>query len=110
MGGGGGTERDARDLGGKRRELGLELVVHDEDGKVRALRLALGLGELLELALDVLLELGHGVAVWGGKKGSYARVITQFTAEEGAGTGRERRRRASLLQSLARVVDLVLYF
>ena len=84
----------SRYLARERRELGLELVVHDEHGELGALRGALALGQALELALDVLLELGHGVAVGGRSEAGVARTR--------GGGGRV------LLEGLTRVVHLVL--
>ena len=52
----------AREVGGELCEFGLELVVHDEDGELGALRVALSFGQSLEGALNVCLELVHGVA------------------------------------------------
>jgi hypothetical protein len=55
-------EENARDVCGDLTELRLALVVDDKDGKLRALRVPLGLGQSRELAFDVLLELGEGVS------------------------------------------------
>ena len=51
----------AREVGRELRKFGFELVVHDEDGKLGSLRVALRLGQSLEGAFNVRLELAHGI-------------------------------------------------
>lgn len=53
--------RIVRDVCGQIGDLFLELVVYDEDGELGSLCLALGLGQLCDFALYVLLQLRHRI-------------------------------------------------
>lgn len=55
---------DLRQIGGQSAKLCLELVVHDKNGELRPLAIALGLREREKLLLYVLLELGDGISDW----------------------------------------------
>jgi hypothetical protein len=56
---------NAREISGQRAKLLFQFVVHDEDGELGALSLALGFRELEEPLLHIFLELRDGISMDG---------------------------------------------